>query len=172
MPFQSGRAPLELTADVRATLETISGSRSEPVYRVTRATMLLAYASGETIASIASSLGANRPKVERCIDKALRLGALAALEDLPRSGRPPRISSEARAWLVALACREPKGLGYAEELWTMDLLAQHAQQHCEEANHPSLSKLAPGTVWKILFRQENSHRKESYRLRRRGSTGG
>ena len=31
MPFQSRRAPLELTADIRATLETISRSRSEPV---------------------------------------------------------------------------------------------------------------------------------------------
>ena len=171
MPFQSRRAPLDLTADIRATLETISRSRSEPVYRVTRATMLLAYASGTTISSIARSLGTNRPKVGRCVDKALRLGALAALEDLPRSGRPAQISSEAQAWVVALAGRKPKDLGYAEELWTMKLLAQHVRQHCEGANHPSLLKLAPGTVWKILSHQENRPRKKSYRLQRRGSTG-
>ena len=169
MPFQSRRAPLELTADIRATLETISRSRSEPMHRVTRATMLLVYASGATIASIARSLGTNRQRVGRCVDKALRLGALAALKDLPRSGRPAQISSEAREWVVALACRKPKDLGYAEELWTMKLLAQHVQQHCEEANHPSLSKLVPATVWKILSRQEN--RPRSYRLERRRSTG-
>lgn len=171
MPFQSRRAPLELAADIRAALETISRSRSEPVHRVTRAAMLLAYASGATISSIARSLGADRQKVGRCIDKALRLGALAALEDMPRSGRPAQISSEARKWVVSLACRKPKDLGYAEESWTMKLLALHARQHCEGANHPSLSKLAPATVWKILSRQENRPRKNSYRLERRGSTG-
>lgn len=133
--------------------------------------MLLAYASGATIGSIARSLGTNRPKVERCVDKALRLGALAALEDLPRSGRRAQISSEAREWVVALACRKPKDLGYAEGLWTMKLLAQHARQHCERANHPSLSKLVPAKVWKILSRQENRPRKKLYRLERRGSTG-
>ena len=145
MPFQSRRAPLELAADIRATLETISRSRSEPVHRVTRATMLLAYASGATISSIARSLGADRQKVGRCVDKALRLGALA--------------------------CRKPKDLGYAEESWTMKLLAQHVRRHCEGANHPSLSKLAHATVWKILSRQENRPCKNPYRLERRGSTG-
>ena len=105
--------------------------------------MLLAYASGATISSIARSLGTDRQKIGR--DKALQLGALAALQDMPRSGRPAQIPPEARAWVVALACQKPKDLGYAEELWTMKLLAQHVQQHCEGAKHPSLSKLAPGT---------------------------
>ena len=105
--------------------------------------MLLAYASGATISSIARNLSTNRQKVGRCVDKALELGALAALQDLPRSGRPAQIPPEARAWV--LACQKPKDLGYAEELWTMKLLAQHVQQHCEGANHSSLSKLAPGT---------------------------
>ena len=95
-------------------------------------------------------IGTNRPKVEGCLDNALQLGALAALGDLPHTGRPGRITAEARAWVVSLACVKPKALGYAEELWTTRLLASHVRDHCERAGHPSLSQLARGTVSKIL----------------------
>ena len=66
MPFQSQRAVLEFTHEARILLQTISRSRSEPLHRVERAKMMLSYASGETISSIARSLQTNRPKVERC----------------------------------------------------------------------------------------------------------
>ena len=42
-----------------------------------------------------------------------------ALRDLPRSGRPKEISSEARAWIISIACMKPKDLGYPHELWTL-----------------------------------------------------
>jgi hypothetical protein len=60
------------------------------------------------------------------------------------------ITAEAKTWLVALACRKPKELGYPHELWTTRLLAAHARQHGPSAGHPSLAKLAQGTVCKIL----------------------
>jgi hypothetical protein len=34
---------------------------------------------------------------------------MAALEDLPRPGKQPTITAEAKAWVVNLACR--KGMG-------------------------------------------------------------
>lgn len=150
MPFQSHRAALELSAETRATLAAISRSRSESMHRVERAQMMLRYASGATISAIARSLHTHRPKVERCIDKALQLGAMAALADRPRQGRPARIDDDARAWVVSLACQKPKALGYAEELWTTRLLAAHVRAHCEAVGHPALAKLARGTVSKIL----------------------
>ena len=105
----------------------------------------------------------NRPKVERCIDKALQLGAQAALCDLPRKGRPGKISAEARAWVVSLACVKPKQLGYPEELWTTRLLARQVREHCEQAGHACLPQLARGTVSKILSRaQLRSHKIEYY----------
>jgi hypothetical protein len=39
---------------------------------------------------------------------------MAALE-LPRPGREPRITDEARAWIVNLASRKAKDLGYPHE---------------------------------------------------------
>ena len=167
MPFERRRPQLVLTEDIRVQLDTIGRSRTEPVHRVERAKMLLSYAEGATISSIARAMNTNRPKVERCVDKALQLGALMALQDIPRSGRPRQIPAQARAWVVALACQKPKDLGYPEELWTTRLLAEHVRQHCHAAGHPRLSKLARGTVSKILSQQAVRPHKISYYLERR-----
>jgi transposase len=129
--------------------------------------MILSYADGETISGIARTLGTNRPRVERCIQKALDLGVRIALGDLPRQGRPTTITPEAKAWLVSLACSKPKDLGYPHELWTMDLLANHVRKECKAAGHPSLSRISRGTVCKILGRNEIKPHKVSYYLEKR-----
>ena len=61
MPFQRQRPLLVLTEDIRDQLDTISRSRTEPVHRVERAKMLLSYAEGATISSIARAMNTNRP---------------------------------------------------------------------------------------------------------------
>ena len=106
MPLRRKRAMLLLDSEVRDRLEKLSNSRTESASTVERAQMFLGYAGGETISSIARRLRTNRPKVERCIDKALAFGALAAHSDMPRSGRTPVITQEARAWVVSLACQK------------------------------------------------------------------
>lgn len=167
MPAHSRRAALHLSDEVRDELAAISRSRTESSSRVQRAQMLLAYASGEGIAAIARRHSTNRPKVERCVDKALQFGALASLADLPRPGKPAKITVEARAWVVSLACQKPKALGYSYELWTTELLGQHARTHCLEQGHPSLRELARGTVSKILAKAELKPHKICYYLQRR-----
>ena len=144
VPFASRRASLTLSDEMRSILTAVVRSRSESVQRVERARILLAYADGRSVSAIARELETNRPKVERCIDKGLQLGALAALSDLPRKGRPGKISAEARAWVVSLACVKPKQLGYPEELWTTQLLARHVRERCQQAGHPSLGAAGAG----------------------------
>jgi len=161
------RSVLLLDNDVQEKLLKVSKSRTEAASSVDRAEMLLGYAGGEAISSIARRLGTNRPKVERCIDKALELGALAALSDIQRSGRIPDITAEARAWVISLACQKPKELGYSFELWTMRLLSQYVRSHCEEAGHPSLIRLARGTVSKILRQSKIRPYKITYYVERR-----
>ena len=56
MPFTSRRAPLDLSPEVTAKLETIRGARTAPAQRVERARILLAYASGNTVSAIARAL--------------------------------------------------------------------------------------------------------------------
>jgi len=167
MPLRRKRAKLLLDSDVRDKLQKVSNSRTEPASAVERSKILLEYVEGKSISSIARDFGTNRPKVERCIDKALAFGALAALNDLPRNGRTPEITTEARAWIVSLACQKPKDLGYSYELWTTRLLSQHIRQHCIDAGHPSLARLARGTVSKILRQNNVRPHKISYYLERR-----
>src|SRR6185295_3021427 len=53
------------------------------------------------------------------------------------------------------------------ELWTTRLLAAHARQHGPTAGHPSLAKLAQGTVCKILAEHEVKPHKVRYYLEQR-----
>ena len=167
MPFVSRRAQLRLGAGEIEMLTTLSQSRSESAGRVQRASMLLRYHAGDTVSEIARALHTNRPRVERCVSKALDLGAAQALVDLPGRGRRPAMTAEARAWVVSLACRKPKDLGYAQELWTTRLLAQHVRNHCKTAGHRSLAKLGRGTVSKILRANQVQPHKIRYYLERR-----
>ena len=167
MPFPRLRAELQLDADVREQLQRLTRAREASVAAVERAQLLLAYADGETVSAIARQLGTNRPKVERCIDKALQFGPLEALKDLPRVGRPPRITPEARAWVVSLACQKPKALGYSYELWTLQLLASHIRAHCVEAGHPSLCAVSRGSLQKLLSERALKPHRIRYYLERR-----
>jgi len=167
LPFVSRRARLRLSSGEIEMLTALSQSRSEPAGRVQRATILLRYQAGDTVSEIARTLATNRPRVERCVSKALDLGVAQALADLPGRGRRPSITAEGRAWVVSLACQKPKDLGYAQELWTTRLLARHVRKHCEQAGHPSLAKLGRGTVSKILGANQIKPHKIQYYLERR-----
>ena len=148
-------------------LTALSQSRTEAAGRVLRASILLRYDAGDTVSEIARSLRTNRPRVERCVSKALELGVAQALADLPGRGRRPAMTPGARAWVVSLACQKPKDVGYAQELWTTRLLAQHIRKQCTSAGYPSLSRLGRGTVSKILSANQVRPHRIQYYLERR-----
>ena len=108
MPFLSRRARLSLTDEDRGWLDQLAQSRTEAVARVQRAQMLLRYAQGQTVSAVAQALHTNRPRVERCVSKALELGVRAALRDLPGRGRRRSLTDEDKTWVVDLACQKPK----------------------------------------------------------------
>jgi hypothetical protein len=82
LPFVSRRARLKLSETEIEMLTVLSQSRSEPAGRVQRASILLRYQAGDTVSEIARALATNRPRVERCVSKALDLGVTQALADL------------------------------------------------------------------------------------------
>jgi len=152
--------------DVRK-LGAVARSRTEPANRVERARMLLAYREDPSYYAVGRALGVHHQTVQRCVERAIAYGAIAALDDLPRPGREPTITAEAKTWLVNLACRKAKELGYPHELWTTRLLARHAREHGAEEGHSCLSKLAQGTLCNILNEQEIKPHKIRYYLERR-----
>jgi len=52
-------------------------------------------------------------------------GIQTALKDLPRSGRPPFITDEDKAWLINIACTKSSEHGFASERWTYGQLAKY-----------------------------------------------
>ena len=117
---------LSLGDEDAAKLRTIAQARTEPASRVERARILLAYREDPSFFAVGRALGLHHQTVQRCVERAVVEGPMAALEDRPRPGREPRITLEAKTWLVSLACRKAKDFGYPHELWTTRLLARHA----------------------------------------------
>ena len=135
---------LVMTEDEVATLVAISRSRTEPASRVERAQMLLGYRENSSFFAVGQSLGVHHQTVQRCVERAVAYGPMAALEDRPRPGKEPTITPEAKAWLVSLACDKAKEHGYPHELWTTRLLARHAREHGPAAGHQCLANPGPG----------------------------
>jgi transposase len=155
---------LAMTDEEMGALTAISRSRTEAASRVARAQMLLMYQESGSFFAVGRRLGVHHQTVQRCIERAVAYGSLAALEDRPRPGKEPMITPEAKVWLVSLACDKAKEHGYPHELWTTRLLARHAREHGPAAGHPCLAKLVQGTVCKILGREEIKPHKVRYYL--------
>lgn len=148
-------------------LMVISRSRTEAASRVERAQMLLSYRKNPSFFAVGQRLGVHHQTVQRCVERAVAYGALAALDDRPRPGKEPMITPEAKAWLVSLACDKAKEHGYPHELWTTRLLARHARANGAAAGHDCLAHLVQGTVCKILGQEEIKPHKVRYYLERR-----
>src|SRR5712672_1236816 len=148
-------------------LGLIARSRSESASRVERAQMLLAYRQKPSFFAVGQELGQHHQTVQRCVERALAYGPLAALDDRPRPGKEPVITPEAKAWLVSVACDKAKEHGYPHELWTTRLLARHAREQGPAAGHECLANLVQGTVCKILGQEEIKPHKVRYYLERR-----
>lgn len=167
MPFVRSKAQLELSKDQRETLTRIAQSRTDQARRVERARLLLELADQRTPNEIAAERNIQPVKVYRLLNKALEIGPIAALDDLQRSGRPPQITADARAWITSIACQKPKDLGYSYELWTTRLLSEHVRKHAQEAGHPSVARIGSGTISRLLSEQDIKPHKVSYYLERR-----
>jgi transposase len=167
MGGKSRRAKLVLTEEEREHLERLRRSQTAPRREVQRAEILASYGAGETVAAIARKISMTRTSVAKWVGKALNVGLAAALKDAYHRPREPVITEAAKAWVVHWACSKPKDLGYAAELWTRQLLAQHVRRHAVAAGHPALARAAKATVQRILTRQALRPDKVTYYLERR-----
>jgi transposase len=148
-------------------LEAIARSRTEWACRVERAQILLAYRANPSTYAVGRLIGVTHQTVQRCLNRAVQFGVMAALDDSPRPGQEPKITDDAKAWVVSLACQKAKELGYPHELWTTRLLARYVRENAEAAEYPCLMRLAQGTVCKILDQHEVKPHKVRYYLQRR-----
>mgnify|MGYP001791512425 CR=1 FL=1 len=90
------RQALELTIEDEdlSRLSAIARSRTEPASRVERAQMLLAYRDDSSFFAVGRALGLHHQTVQRCVERAVAYGPMAALDDRPRPGKEPTITPE------------------------------------------------------------------------------
>lgn len=161
------RKQLQLSDEEMQQLKNYSVSRTEPLHKVNRSKIIIDYSKGIPIAEIVRKYGTNRPLIERTVDKALEFGAITALDDLPRTGRPAEISDEAKAWVISVACDPPTKFGYAAETWTYSALAKHIKENCVKAGYPSLIKTGKSFLNNVLSKSNIRPHKISYYLERK-----
>ena len=116
--------PVVLSAGERATLSNrVRGAKMAHRDRL-RAQIVLAAALGQDNARIAADLQVSVDTVRKWRGR-FAVRGLAGLADLPRPGRPRRISELTRAAVVALACQLPAATGVPLSRWTgPELLAE------------------------------------------------
>jgi transposase len=158
---------LVLTPEERQRLETLKSSRAAPAREVERARILLHYHAGNNPSAIQRALHISRVTIYHCLHKAFEMGVEAGLKDAFHRPKEPVIGSADKAWVVHLACTQPKDLGYAAELWTRQALATHVREQATAAGHPSLARAAKSTVQRILDEHELQPHKVKYYLERR-----
>jgi transposase len=102
----------------------------DELYRTTRSVrlrtraqiILLAAEQGFVAAEIAVLVRSDEETVRRWI-KRYQAEGIRGLEDLPRPGAAPKITTEYRERLLAIVRRRPRALGLSFSLWTLQRLA-------------------------------------------------
>ena len=138
-----GAAPVMLSAGERTTLKKRVRGAKTPWRDRLRAQIVLAAARGRGNARIARDLGIGQDTVRKWRGR-FAVRGLDGLADLPRAGRPRRISAADRAAVVALACQLPAATGVPLGRWTGPELA------AELAARGLASPMSASSVLRIL----------------------
>jgi len=135
--------PVVLSAGERTRLKKRARGAKTAQRDWLRARIVLAAARGRASAQIAAELGVSVDTVRKWRGRFAARG-LAGLKDLPRSGRPRRISALERAAVVALACQLPAATGVPLARWSGPELAAEITK--AGLAHP----ISPSSILRIL----------------------
>lgn len=164
--FMPGPKPpvLSLTVEERQGLEKLTKRHSAPQQLVLRARIVLAADGGKNNSQIARDLDIEIQTVRRWRNRWLLLQPIALedlsiqerLEDLPRPGAPPRITTDQRCQIEALACEEPEnskrpishwtGREIADEIMKRDIIDQISARHARRLLKRGRSQTSPDSL--------------------------
>jgi putative transposase len=128
MPRRS--APIILSPEQKAELESLVRAHSIPQQLALRAHMILLADTGLGVSETASRLGAWRKTVScwraRWLKSPAETPVTGRLADAPRPGTPPTFTAEQICAIVALACEAPRASGLPLTHWSQSALARQA----------------------------------------------
>ena len=134
------RYVVNLTKEEVEYLEGLVGKGKRSARLITRARVLLKTAAGCKDAEIMAALDVSDRMVYTTRKACVEGGVDAALQDLPRPGKKPKLTDKQNAHIIAIACSEPP-VGHAR--WTLRLLADQVVQleFAESFSHESVRQL-------------------------------
>ncbi len=127
-------------------LSELSRSRTASFREVQRAQIILDAVSGKSLRSIARDRGLSRNTVSKCLQKIRSMGPEAGLADLFHRPGDGRVSSDERAFVLALARTPPEGISR----WTIVELTAYLQEKGPSLGYPSFATIGKSTVHRIL----------------------
>jgi len=93
--------------------------------------------------------------VQRCVERALAYGALAAIDDRPRPGKGGDTPEARPVWCLFLATRGPRSTGHPRVLWPTRLLGRAIPRAWPAGRtNDCLAHLVQGTLCKLLGQDE------------------
>lgn len=147
-----GRRPkhrVQLSRRQRKELWEVSRQRVRPYREVLRAKIILALDQDPCVVAVAKRLDVDVKTVRRWRDRFVEEGCIEALNDEPRSGKPPRIGLLTRCELLSMACASPSDFGeVSRAIWTIDSLLDGFRSH-----HPEMA-ISRTSVLRILNEAE------------------
>jgi transposase len=165
LPPLFARPPADPTEERR--IRRLAHARHAPASWLQRARIITMSWDGAQVGQIAAQLGCHPRTVYRWLHR-FNTGGIDYLGDLPRSGRPPRLSELDRGQIIALARSDPPGrlgrqpdgtlgLDRPEQTdqpaqWTLDALAAAAQAEGIAVGRSQVRRIlqAEGVRWRTV----------------------
>jgi transposase len=136
---------VEVTAAQRTVIDAMLRQRDLAPRLRERLEMVKAVALGQELASIVRWSGRTPATVRRWL-AAYQAGGIAALDDAPRQGRPPKADARYLAALEAAVDTAPRTLGLPFDVWTSRRLSAYLAQQTGVG-------IAPGWLRVLLHQQ-------------------
>ena len=123
--------PLPVPRAVALELKAIARGMLVPHRDVVRARIVLLAHRGVDNSAIARRVDCTQKTARKWRERFAANPCLDALDDEPRSGRPPRVRADQRAHLLKLACNRPDKTAF-RDVWTYGALraALHVATRC------------------------------------------
>lgn len=165
LPPLFARPPTDTTEERR--IRRLAGARHAPASWLQRARIITLSWDGVQVGQIAAQLGCHPRTVYRWLHR-FNQGGIDDLGDLPRSGRPRRLSELDRGRVIALVSSDPPGrlvrqpdgtlgLDRPEDAdqpaqWTLDALAEAAQAEGIQVGRSQVRRIlqAEGVRWRTV----------------------
>lgn len=112
---------IQLSDKERQYLENIIRKGTHKSRMIQRARVLLSSNTGTIDTVIAITVGISKPTVQRIRRRYCEEGMPSALNEKPRSGAPPKLTTKVEAYLVATACSTPPE---GTQHWSLELLRE------------------------------------------------